>query len=75
MEDLCWHIVWQKERLGYSNEMITANLNIDKSTVCRIMQIFANTGAVAKLPYPKDRAARKFTDPAKLLIVVGNYST
>ena len=27
-----------------------------------------STGTVAKLPYPKERAAQKLTDPAKLFI-------
>ena len=31
-----------------------------------MMRMFANTGTMAELPYPKDRAAR---DPAKLFIV------
>ena len=31
--------------------------------------MFANTGTVAKLPYPKDRVARKLTDPAKMFIL------
>ena len=36
-EDLHLRIVWQKEGLGYSNEMVAAaNLNIDKSTIYTI---------------------------------------
>jgi len=32
------------------------------------MQRFISTGTVAKLPYPKERANRKLTDPVKLFI-------
>lgn len=79
-EGLRCRVVWQKQGLGYSNEIIATNLNIYKSTVCSLllliccykimlllmMRMFANTGTMAELPYPKDRAAR---DPAKLFIV------
>ena len=65
-EDLRWRIVWQKEALGYSDVVIAQNLNIDKSTVYRILQLFFNTETVSKRQYPKDR---KLTDPAQLLVL------
>jgi len=37
--------------------------------VYRIVQRFLNTGCIAKSPYPKERAARKLTDPAKLFVL------
>ena len=37
-EDLRWRVVWQKERLGLSDDRIASKLNIDKSTVSRTMQ-------------------------------------
>ena len=68
-EDLRWRIVWQKEVLGYSDTVIAQNLNIDKSTVYRVLQLFFNTGTVSKCQYPKDKSARKLTDPAQLLVL------
>ena len=68
-EELRWRIVWQKEALGYSDTVIAQNLNIDKSTVYRILQLFFNTGTVSKRQYPKDKSARKLTDPAQLLVL------
>ena len=68
-EDLRWRIVWQKEALGYSDIVIARNLNIDKSTVYRILQLYFNTGTVSKRQYPKDKSTRKLTDPAQLLVL------
>ena len=55
--------------VGYSNELIAAKLNTDKFTVHRTMQMYATTGTVAKLPYPKERATKKLTDPPELFIL------
>jgi len=68
-EDLRWRIIWQKEGLGLNNDGIARNLNVDKSTVYRTLQLFLSTGTVSKSPYPKHRGARKLTDPAKLFIL------
>ena len=68
-EDLRWRIIWQKEALGYSDVVIARNLNIDKSTVYRILQLYFNTGTVSKRQYPKDKSTRKLTDPAQLLVL------
>jgi len=68
-EDLRWRIIWQKEGLGLNNDGIAHNLNVDKSTVHRTLQLFLSTGTVSKSPYPKHKTARKLTDPAKLFIL------
>ena len=47
----------------------TQNLCVDKSTVSRILKLFHTNGSVSKRPYPKERAFRKFTTPAQLLIL------
>ena len=39
-DDLRWRIVWQREGLGLSRREIAGNLNIDRSTVRRIMFLF-----------------------------------
>ena len=68
-EDLCWRMVWQSEALGCSYGTIAKNLNVDKSTVCRTIQLFYSTGTVTKRAYPKDCAARKLSNPAQLFIL------
>ena len=67
-EDLRWRMVWQREALGYTYAKIAENLCVDKSTVSRTLNFFLTTGSVSKRPYPKERAFRKLTDPAQLLI-------
>jgi len=59
-------MIWQVEGLGYNVETVAKNLNVDKSTVYRILQRFVSTGSVAKSSYPAERAVRKLTNPAKL---------
>ena len=44
-------------------------MNADKSTVYRIVRRFLNTGCVAKSSYPMEKAARRLTEPVKLLIL------
>jgi len=68
-EDLRWRMVWQKEGLQYSNGKITQNLGVDKSTVSRTLQLFYATGSVHKKCQRADKAFRKLTDPAQLLIL------
>ena len=67
-EDLRW-MVWQSEALGCSYSTIAQNLNVDKSTVCRTIQLFYSTGTVSKRDYPKDSAPRKLSNPAQLFIL------
>jgi transposase len=65
-------MVWQKEALGYTCAKIAQNLCVDKSTVSRTLKLFHTThvtGSVSKRPYPKERAFRKLTTPAQLLIL------
>ena len=68
-EDLRWRIVWQREALGVSCSEIATNLNIDISTVKRVLQTFATTGDVCKKPYPSDRAYRKINEPVQHYIL------
>lgn len=49
--------------------MIAQNLNIDKSTVYRVLQLFFSTETVSERQYPKDKYAGKFTDPVQLLVL------
>ena len=68
-ENLCWRIVWQSQALGYSCEAIASSLNIDTSTVKRILSLFATSGDVSKKPYPADRAYRKINEPVQHFIL------
>ena len=65
-EDIRWRVVWQSEALGYKPSEIASNLNIDASTVRRVIHIFLSTGTVNKRPY--QRACRVITEPVKLFI-------
>ena len=62
-------MVWQKETLGYTCAELAQNLCVDKSTVSRTLTLFHTTGSVSKRPHPKERAFRKLTTPAQLLIL------
>ena len=68
-EDLRWRIVWQSQALGHSREAIASSLNIDTSTVKRILSLFATSGDVSKKPYPADRAYRKINEPVQHFIL------
>ena len=68
-EDLRWRIIWQKEVMGYTLKDIANNLNIDISTVWRLIKLFETTGNVSKRPYPKGRRFKKLTDTVKLLVL------
>ena len=68
-EDIRCRMVLQHLALGYSHERVAQNIGVDRSTVSNIIQLFYTTGAVAKKVYPKDKAYRKLTTTAPLLIV------
>lgn len=68
-EDIRWRVVWQSEVLGCSLSEIAGNLNIDESTVRRVIHNFASTGNVSKKPYPIEKAFRVITKPVKLFII------
>ena len=46
--------MWQREALEYSYSVIASNLNVDKTTVLRTIQLFHNTGKVSKKTHPSD---------------------
>ena len=68
-EDLRWRIVWQREVLGYKYGQIASNLNVDVSTVWRIVRLFQDTGRIDKRKYPKHRAFRKLTTSIQLTLL------
>ena len=70
-EDLRWRMVWQKSILGYTYEQVTSNLNVDKSTVWRMVKLFDETGNVTKKTYSyfPGQSLRKLTRPVELSIL------
>ena len=68
-EDMRWRIVWQSQALGLSLATVAQNLNIDISTVKRIVSLFATTGDVCKKLYPSERAFRKINEPVQHFIL------
>ena len=57
-------MVWQSEVLGLSHYTIASNLQVDRSTVSRIVKLFNASGSVCKKFYPSQKAYRKLTDVA-----------
>lgn len=68
--DLRWKVVWQGEILRFTHTKIAENLNVDRSTVSRILNLFQQTGGVSKKAYCKDSLTfKKITTPAQILIL------
>ena len=62
-------MVWQREVLGYKYERVASNLNVDLTTVWRVVKLFKETGNVKKKVYPKDKASRRLTTPLELTVL------
>ena len=58
-------MVWQREVLGCKYQTIAANLNVDLSTVWRVVELFQNFGSVDKKHYSRS-VSQKFTPPLEL---------
>ena len=67
--DLRWRMVWQKEVLGYKYRTIAANLNVDLSTVWRVVALFRNSGSVDKKPYSRSESLQTLTPPLQLHVL------
>ena len=68
-EDLRWRMVWKKNALGFSSSAIAKNLNVHRSTVDGILQIFLSTGCVSKRVYPKEACFQKITPVCAMYIL------
>ena len=64
-------IVWQKHALDYSSVQIASNLNVHRSTVDRILQVFQSTGSVSKKNYLKEAAFKVITPMFILNLITG----
>ena len=47
-EGVRWRIIYQRYSLQLSHHKIATNLNVDQSTVCRMIALFDATGDVKK---------------------------
>ena len=61
-------MVWQKEVQGLTCKQIGENLSVDRSTVCRTVSVFKQTGSVCR-KYPVERAFRKLTKPLQIIVL------
>ena len=66
-EDLRWRMAWQVEALRYPHDRWL--ITLDRSTVSRTIQLFCTSVSVSKKQYPKEKAFRKITMLAQLLIL------
>jgi len=62
-------MIWQKIVLQFTYEDVASNLNVDKSTVWRTVQLFNATGNVAKKTRSSSSPAQKLTKPVELSIL------
>ena len=58
-------MVWQREVLGYKYQTVAQNLNVDLSTVWRVVKLFQNFGSVDKKHYSRS-VSQKLTPPLEL---------
>ena len=68
-DNMRWLIVSQRHVLRCTHNAIATNLNVDVSTVQRILEIFSATGTVSKKAYPPEWAFRKISEPVQLFIL------
>lgn len=67
--DLRWRMVWQREVLGFKYQVIANNLNVDPSTVWRIVKCFNTSGTVDKKKYSRSKLYQKLTPPLELAVL------
>lgn len=66
-EDLRWRMIYQVHVLGKTHRETASCLNVDPSTVSRMLALFDTTGSVAKRKYPDSHGnqLKKLTDVDK----------
>ena len=67
--DLRWRMVWQREVLGYKYRTVAENLNVDVSTVWRVVKLFKDYGSVNKKHYSRDKSFQKLTSSLELHVL------
>ena len=68
-EDLRWRMVYQKEGMGLSYAEVAKNLNVDQSTVKRVVKLFIDSGNVTKKCYDKSSLPRKIMKVVQFCIL------
>lgn len=66
-EDLRWRIVYQVKCLDKTYREVGENLNVDTSTVCRIITLFDSSGKVSKKKYQENLGVKRLTEIDKLI--------
>ena len=77
-DDLRWRMVYQRCLLGLSYPEIAAHLNVDKSTVYRVVHLFEETGTACSIQGYREKPQKKITPRDEVAIptaVVNNPST
>ena len=69
MSDLRWRIVYQVLGLGNTYRTVASNLNIDPSTVARVIARFMEVGGVEKCSYPFNAGIIKLSEIGKQYIM------
>lgn len=67
--DLRWHVVWQSEVCGYKLCTVAEYLNVDVSTVWRVVKQFKDFGSVDKRHYSRDKSVQKLTPSLELHVL------
>ena len=68
-DELRWRMVWQREVLGYKYHTVAENLNVDVSTVWRVVKLFKEFGSVDKKHYSRSELFQKLTPPLELHVL------
>lgn len=70
-DELRWRMVYQYYGLKLRYRQIAANLNVDVSTVCRVINRYEETGDVSKKGHPQghDHHLKKLTPTDEFLIL------
>lgn len=67
--DLRWRMVYQRCLLGLACNEIARNLNVDKSTVSRVVNLFEETGIVCPIQGYREFAAKKLTTQDEIYVI------
>ena len=59
--DLRWRMVYQRCLLGLPYKEIAMHLNVDESTVCRIVNLFEETGTVSSIQGYRETPEKKMS--------------
>ncbi len=62
-------MIYQAKVLNKTYRQVGESLNVDPSTVCRVVALFDETGGVSKLKCPENPGTRKLTEIDKLIIL------